>query len=127
MVERVGLVVFFPQFFTYLGSVFAEEVLRSKACMRAFSPRMGHGLLEGLLKSVSAEQRHLGVHEQLVGNQVEVMVVISGFYSLTSGRTKVPRTARWSDGYPVMAMSVFVFVSSIPTVTASMAVTPVPQ
>ena len=58
---------------------------------------------------------------------VPVIVVTSGSYSPASGRTKVPRTARWSDGYAVMAISVFGFVSSIPTVTASMAVTPVPQ
>jgi len=58
---------------------------------------------------------------------VPVIVVTSGSYSPASGRAKVPRTARWSDGYAVMAMSVFGFVSSIPTVTAPIAVTPVPQ
>ena len=115
------------QFCTSLAVVVAEEVLRSKTCIPAFSPRMGHGLLAGPLESVSSGLRHLSAHEKLVGNQVAVMVVMSGSYSLASGRTKVPRTARWSDGYPVMAMSVFGFVSSIPTVTASMAVTPVPQ
>ena len=88
---------------------------------------MGHGLLARPLESVLSGLRHLGVHEKLVGNQVAVMMVMSGSYSLASGRKKVPRTARWSDGYLVMAMSVFGFVSSIPTVTAPMAVTPVPQ
>ena len=52
---------------------------------------------------------------------------VTSCYSLVSGRRKVPRTARWSDGYPVMAISVFGFVSSSPTVTAPMAVTSVPQ
>ena len=88
---------------------------------------MSHELLAEPLDSVSLGLRHLSDYKQLVGNQLVVKALISVCYSLVSGRKKVPRTARWSDGYPGMAMSVFGFVSSIPTVTASIAVTSVPQ
>ena len=77
------------------------------------------------VESFSRELHHLDIHEQSV-SAIPVIVVTSGSYSPAFGRTKVPRTARWSDGYAVMAISVFGFVSSIPTVTASIAVTPVP-
>ena len=123
-------VIYLPAAFNsspVLPSCLRRRSSEARPVCRAFSPRMGHGLLAGPLDSVSLGLRHLSDYKQLVGNQLAVMALMSGCYSLVSGRTKVPRTARWSDGYPGMAMSVFGFISSIPTVTASMAVTSVPQ
>ena len=109
-------VIYLPAAFnssSVLPSCLRRRSSEARPVCRVFSPRMGHGLLAGPLDSVSLGLRHLSDYKQLVGNQLAVMALMSGCYSLVSGRTKVPRTARWSDGYPGMAMSVFGFISSI--------------